>query len=284
MNNLNNNVAILIIFFNKLSQTILCIESFLAGKQNIYILNNASDEASWKLLKQKYEHNKQVFLFHSDVNLGPARGRNLLIEKCNEEWFFFVDNDICIKPEEGWKTLFDKKVEEQKDALIFCPKVFNVHEDSYASPHHFIKKNGVVYLKNSDNNITNYFSCCGVIIHRKIFDTYGNFDNELFAFEDYEFSIRALCSPLGEFKVYPLDEIELIHDHQVQKNKTDKKAVLERYNEDRIKNSLQRLMDKHSIIFDHEWEWWTRKQVAAMNGQTFIGKVKYRLNRLFGRI
>jgi len=246
-------------------------------------LNNASEGISWKALQEKYKNNDRIVFFNSDTNLGPGRGRNVLLEKCIEEWIFLVDNDICIQPADSWKALFDTNVAMQKGARIFCPKVFNVHENSYAIPHHFTKRDSTINMEEATTTITNYFSCCGVIIHRKIFEAYGNFDAELFAFEDYEFSIRALCSPMGAFEVYPLQGIELVHDHQVQQKKVDKKAVLERYDEDRIRASLQRLVDKHGIIFDHNWQWWTRKQVADMTGRSFLKKIKHILGRWYSR-
>ena len=272
---MHNKVAILIVFFNKLSQTIECIDSFLPSGEHIYILNNASDDASWKALQEKYKHNHCLHFFHSDTNLGPAGGRNLLIDNCTEDWIFLVDNDVCIEPANDWKSLFDEALENKKDASVFCPKIFNVHDNSYATPHQFIKTNGQVYLEEAAVGVTNYFSCCGVIIHRNIFQLHGNFDSELFAFEDYEFSIRALCSPMGELKVFPLPEITLIHHHQAHKNTVDKKAVLERYNENRIEASMQRLEQKHQIKFEHEWKGWTKKQVANMtkNINPYLGRL-----------
>lgn len=280
---MSNKVAVLIIFFNKLSQTILCVESFLKAEQNIYILNNGSDEESWKIIKNNYSHNSLVFLFSSDVNLGPAGGRNFLIEKCFEEWIFIVDNDVCITPDKEWKKCLDEKINNQLDGLIFSPKIFNVHDNSYSIPQNFIHIDDLVYLTETDKAVTNYFSCCGIIINRKIFEMYGYFDHNLYAFEDYEFSIRALLSPLGELKVYQISEIELLHDHQVQNSKNDRSAVLERYNEGKIMHSMQHLTNKHSIQFDHNWQWWTRKQVALMTKRSIFRRLENLFKRLLFR-
>lgn len=271
---MDNNIAILIIFFNKLAQTISCIESFIPSGQNIYILNNASEPFAWNTLQKQFIDNQQISFYHSNINLGPAGGRNLLLKKCKEEWLFLVDNDLCIKPESNWKQLFDEEVLKAQTAKIFCPRVFNVHENAYSDKHKFKEKNGIVYMENSNEKITNYFSCCAVIINKSIFNTYGNFDEELFAFEDYEFSIRAMLSDAGNLEIYPLDTIEVIHDHQFQKTKHDKKAVLERYNETKIHKSMERIMIKHGVAFEHDWQWWTRKQISDMNGKSFVGKIK----------
>jgi GT2 family glycosyltransferase len=280
---LENNIAILIIFFNKLTQTISCIESFIPSGQNIYILNNASEPFAWNVLQKKFEKNTNINFYHSETNLGPAAGRNLLLKKCKEEWIFLVDNDICVKPKNNWRQLFNEQVAHIREAKIFCPRVFNVHENEYATKHRFTSTNGIVFMEETNEKITNYFSCCAVIINQSIFKTYGDFDEGLFAFEDYEFSIRAMLSSEGDLQIYPLDDIEVIHDHQFQKSKTDKKAVLERYNELKIQKSLDLIIHKHGITFEHEWQWWTRNQITKMNGQNFLGKVKRTVKNFFRR-
>ncbi len=271
---MKNNIAILIIFFNKLSQTISCIESFLPSQQNIYILNNASDPIAWAHLQRQYIHNKNIFFYNSNINIGPACGRNLLLEKCKEEWIFIVDNDIFIKPQNDWKQLFDAHVLKMPKAKIFAPRIFNVHENAYACNQKFVVKNKVVYMEDTTEKITNYFSCCAVLINRLVFEEYGNFDNNLFAFEDYEFSIRAMLSEAGNLEVFSLDDIEVIHHHQFQRKRQDKKAVLERYNESRIEKSMTQMVNKYGITFEHEWRWWTKKQIAEMNGKTFFEKIR----------
>jgi hypothetical protein len=83
-------------------------------------------------------------------------------------------------------------------------------------------------------------------------------------FEDYEYALRALLSDKGSFEVHHIETIKLIHDHQYQKKASDKKAVKQRYNEEKLTASYNRLIEKYGIAFDHDWQWWTRKQVADM--------------------
>lgn len=271
---MNSTIAILIVFYNKISQTISCIDSFVLSKQNIYILNNASDRKSWQVLKNRYSSYTSIIFFDSDINLGPAGGRNLLIEKSKEEWIFIVDNDVCIRQENSWKKNFDEQISKNKKYKIFSPRIFNVHENSLVSANRFIKRGNTIYLEYTNAPVTNSFSCCGVIIHRDIFNLYGKFDDKLFAFEDYEFAIRAICSKFGEIEVYQLSEIELLHDHQVQTSQIDKKAILVRYDQNRIHASMEWLTKKHKIQFEHNWEWWTKKQLSEMYGKSIMQRVK----------
>jgi GT2 family glycosyltransferase len=250
---------------------------FLPSNQHIYILNNASEGNGWALLQEKYSSNTNISFYHSEINIGPAGGRNVLLHHAKEEWIFVVDNDITIEPEKNWKQIFDEQQAQFPEIKIFCPRVYNVHEKNYSAAHQFTNKDGVVHMIDSDAELTNYFSCCAVIIHSSIFETYGPFDADLFAFEDYEFSIRAMLSANGNLQVQTLKQITAVHDHQVQKSKADKKAVLERYDAEKIQKSMEHIVAKHHIAFAHEWQWWTKKQLFDMNGQSFLEKLKRKL-------
>ena len=280
---MNNAVAVLIIFFNKLDQTIECIESFIPSQQSIYVLNNGSDKKLWKALQKKYSGNKQITLFHSDSNLGVAVGRNYLIQKTSEPWILIVDNDIIIKDDQNWIHKFHTLLKEYPVQEIFTFRIYNVHEQAYVKPIKVLKQQRSVSIEVTEELFTNCFPGTGSAIHRNVFDKYGLFDATLFVgFEDYEFALRCMNAPSGELKVLHTNEIELVHDHRFQKKNVDKDAVKERYNEQRIKESYNSIVKKYDIEFEHDWQWWTRKQVADMTGKTILGKIKQRIAGLIG--
>ncbi len=266
---METSFGILIIFFNKLVQTIECIQSFLPSKENIYVLNNGSGQMAWNELKNTFKDCSQISFFNSEINLGPSGGRNILIDKCKDEWMFIVDNDVKVKQVDNWPELLSMHIKRYPEALAFSPRIFNVHDNAYQTPHQFVLKDRVVFMEESTDVVTNHFTCCGVIINRRLIEQLGNFDERLFAFEDYEFSIRALCANTA-LQVRQVPELELIHEHKVQKSAPDKKAIAERYNESRIEKSMQHLVEKHSISFDHEWKWWTRKQLVKMQADSLL--------------
>lgn len=270
---MHNPVAILIIFFNKLSQTIECIESFIPSGQKIYILNNASEENSWRVLQSKYNSNSRIVFFNSIENIGPARGRNLLIKNTAEDWLFLVDNDITIEPE-NWLTVFQNYLLKKPEVKIICPRLYNVHEKSYVVHPEFIKRGNEVLLKDSNLEVNNYFPSGASIVTRSVFDNFGLFEESLFGFEDYEYAIRLLCHPDFNLEVHNINEITLRHNHQFQKKRVDKNAVKERYNKHKLEESFRLIEKKHDVKFEHNWEWWSMKQINDMTKSSFLEMIK----------
>lgn len=268
-------VDILILFFNKIDQTISCINSFLPSGQHIYVLNNGSGEEQLKKLQQYFQGNQQVHLLDAGKNLGVSGGRNFLIEYTDAPWLLSVDNDITIKPEWEWLKEFEDFISLHPEAQIVSPHIYNVHEDAYSEQLKIQLQDKKVMVDTGRFNITNCFPGGASIINRNIFEKYGLFDDGMFVgFEDYEYALRAMLSGKGDLEVYHLNSIELIHDHQYQKSGKDKEAVRQRYNEDKLKASYNRMVQKYGISFDHEWQWWTRNQVTVMTEKAWVSKVK----------
>lgn len=271
---MKNQIAILILFYNKLEETIACIESFLPSYQPVYVLNNGSDARLWKRLQAQFGCISQVTFLHSDVNLGISAGRNLLIQRTRELWLLIVDNDVRMKNPSDWVSRFDNLVAQHPVYKVFTLHIYNVHEKADAKPVRIEKKDYRITIESCDEMVTNCFPCTGTILHRSIFETYGLFDESLFVFEDFEYGIRCLHTPEGELSVLHVAEIELIHDHRFQHQNVNKKAIRERYNEQRIRESCCHIEKKYNIKFDHHWEWWTRKQVKEMAGRSLATRIK----------
>jgi len=281
---LKPGVAILVLFYNKLDQTIECIESFLPSGQNIYVLNNGSDKLQWKKLQVNFKQQETIIFLDAGSNLGVSGGRNYLIKYTKEAWIFSIDNDIRVQPENNWLEIFEKFIINTPAAKIICPALFNVHENLWSQQ---------LFLSNSANQISvetgnltesNIFPGGGSIVHRSVFNTYGLYDEEMFVgFEDYEFGLRAMVSGKGELKVYHCAQIELVHDHRFQKSNNDKEAVRQRYNEQKLKASYDRMVSKYDIVFEHDWKWWTQKQVADMTQNKRVSQLKTALKKILGK-
>jgi GT2 family glycosyltransferase len=277
---MNNRIAILILFFNKVDQTIDCINSFLPSGEPIYVLNNGSDTGQLEKLKKTFISNPLVHILGGTENLGVSGGRNYLIQHTTEEWLLSVDNDITVSPANGWLQIFEEYIKANPDVKILCPHIYNVHEKEYALQLQVEINNREVSIQTGSFARTNCFPGGASIIHRSVFKQYGLFDEEMFVgFEDYEYALRAMLSPQGAFEVHHLKGIELIHDHQYQKNSKDKEAVRQRYNEDRLSKSYDRLVKKFGVVFEHNWQWWTRNQVAVMTEKTWVSRFKRVLAR-----
>lgn len=276
-------VDIFILFFNKVDQTISCVNSFLPSGQHVYVLNNGSDEQQLKKLQQSFQENNRVHILDAGKNLGVSGGRNFLIQHTTAPWLLSVDNDITIRPS-NWLQLFCAYTDVSPAAQIVAPRIYNVHEQLYSEQLRVRVENKKILIDTGNFPLTNCFPGGASFIRRTVFEQYGLFDEEMFVgFEDYEYALRAMLSDKGAFEVHHLETIELVHDHQYQKSSKDKEAVRQRYSEERLTASYERLVQKYGIEFDHHWQWWTRNQVVAMTEKPWVRKLKNILSRLRGK-
>jgi len=274
-------VDILILFFNKVDQTISCVNSFLSSGQNIYVLNNGSDSEQLKKIQHVFKYEKNVFILDAGKNLGVSGGRNFLINYTRAPWLFSVDNDITINQKNDWLQNFQQYLLKYPKLKIISPLMYNVHEDAYSQQLKLKLEKKRMFIETGNFDETNCFPGGASIIHRSIFDSYGFFDESLFVgFEDYEFGLRAMLSSLGPLSVHHVGFIELFHDHQFQKKNKDKEAVRLRYSKDKIKQSYDSIVKKYDIEFDHDWSWWTRNQLSVMTEPKLLRKLKHRIKRI----
>ena len=253
----SRNLAVCILFYEKLEQTIECIKSFLLSGVNIYILNNGSSPSARQALGQFCDNYKRIKIFDSNINLGVGVGRNYLISHTMEEWLLFVDNDITMKTSD-WLQRFAHHVSQCSDIEVFIPILFNVQENYYSSyPPFKIVGNNVIRDKKIVNDLTNSFPGGASFVNRKLFEQLGLYDDKMFVgLEDYEFCIRGIC--LGKpAKACLIHDIELVHDHRHTKKTEDRKALLTRYDVNLFEESYNRIVEKYNLILEGDWVNWS---------------------------
>ena len=263
-NEIIKNLAVCILFYEKLEQTIECIQSFLPSGASIYILNNGSSCSSRDEIGKFCDNHKQIKIFDSDNNLGVGVGRNYLITNTNEEWLFFVDSDITIKTFD-WMQKINKLVCKYPDTEVFIPKLFNVNENKYVSYRSIrIVEDKAFYDVEIINNLTNTFPGGASFLNRRLFDRVGLYDDKMFVgFEDFEICIRSICLGIP-IKAYLVQNIEMIHDHKKIKKNEDKRAVLTRYNYNYLEESFKRIYEKHNIYLESNWRNWVSSQIKDL--------------------
>jgi glycosyltransferase involved in cell wall biosynthesis len=270
------NLAVCVLFFEKVEQTVECIKSFLLSNVNIYILNNGSSSLARSILGKFCENYKQVKIFDSNKNLGVGVGRNYLINNTKEKWLFFVDSDIVVKTR-NWLQILKNYISKYPNIEVFIPKLFNVHEERYVSYRSIrIEGNKAIYDLGIENDLKNTFPGGASIVNRKIFDRLGLYDEKMFiGLEDYELCIRGILieSPV---KARMIHDIELLHTHRSLKNEEDKKATLTRYNANIIEKSHKRIAEKHNIILVSGWKNWITKQIEyTLKADVPLGKIRH---------
>ena len=241
------DLAVFILFYEKLGQTIECINSFLPSGVNIYLLNNGSSKSSRQLLGKYCKKYKQIKIYDSDVNLGASGGRNYLLARTDEEWLLSVDNDIVMRTND-WMKRFITHVSSNSEIEVFIPRLFVVHNNSYAIPYSYkIETNMAFPDQIIINDITNTFPGGASFINRHLFGRLGLYDDKLFGLEEFELSLRGIMSgkPVKGKLIY---DIELAHDHRPAQKKEDRDATLVRYDLYALDRSYKWIAEKHGII------------------------------------
>lgn len=260
------DLAIYILFHEKVAQTLECIKSFLPFYVPIYILNNGSSEHSVKELESFTNKYQNIKIFHSEKNLGVGVGRNYLIENTPEEWMFFVDNDITIDTY-NFIQILTSQMSVYPDIDVFIPKLFNIHDNMYTHHLEMSVLSNRVEMKVTDNVFTNTFPGGASIVNRRVFQKHGLYDTEMFVgLEDFELALRGLLNEIP-IKSKFIDEINLIHDHRTAQLDADKQAIIERYDFSKLEASYFRILEKYpSIHFEHEFRPWVIEQIDQMLG------------------
>ncbi len=259
--------AVLILFFEKARQTIECVKSFLPSGVRIYILNNGSSERNSRVVERFCASFDQVTLFRSEVNLGVSAGRNFLIEKTDEEFLFFVDNDIVIKTG-NWVDIALTAISAHPDAEAFAPRMFNVWENRFLPCFSIdIVDNRMVYryLQESECGPDTRLNCIlggASIVKRELFKRLGLYDSAMFVgFEDYELALRGIRTQ--PIVCIPMQDIILHHDHTPARgNACDRDAVAVRYRVSLHEESIRQIRDRHGVEFfnDINWRKWVARQ------------------------
>ncbi len=271
-------IAVLVLFHEKLAQTRECIDSFLPSGCNVYVLNNCSSEKSFTKLKNAFSSTESVSFFSADQNIGPAQGRNFLVSKTTEEWLFFVDNDITIEQEDTWREAVYKVIESSPEVEVIVPSLYNKHERAFAVHPRISISGRKLSLDSAPVKDLNYFPSGAALVRRNLFTTLGGFDDALFAFEDYEFAVNALMQK-KVMHIQQLKEIVLVHDHRYQKKNKDRSAVATRYDTAHLRRSFQHIESKHDVEFEHEWLFWSQKQRFDMTRKNLLRKLVLTLQR-----
>lgn len=260
--NLASDIAVCVVFFNKAEQTIECIESFAGAKTPIYLLNNGSAEVAAARVRKFCEALPQVRLIEAPTNGGPAAGRNVLVRESREPWLFFVDNDIRVGTP-GWLGLVRAHMAKADGADVLAPQIRNVWDDTLVRPVRIGVANGRAVFADAESDEGNIFPGGGAIVRRALFERVGLYDEELFAFEDFELALRAFLGG-REIRVRHIKDVQLLHDHRRVREPEDKETVLFRYNADRVGRAHEKVVQVHGVAFDPEYRAWLQEQIRTM--------------------
>lgn len=255
-------IAVCIVFLNKAEQTVETIDSFARSGLPVYVLNNGSAATATEAVKGHCLTYPNVKYLESRENVGCGGGRNILAKQAEEEWLFFVDNDITISGD-FWVENLQKHISHSRDIDAFVPRIRNTWDNTWVRPVRLMIQDGKALFLDLSSEFTNVFPGGGSVLNRMTLERLGYYDAELMAFEDFEVALRAIVNG-RELCVKHIQDIELLHDHRVVHTLEDNQAVRIRYDIDRVGKAHDKVERIYGVSFDKNYAEWLQQQIKDM--------------------
>lgn len=210
-----NKVAIIILNYNGLQNTLECISSVKRLKKTncqikIIVIDNNSQDSS----KKEFQRLAGITFIESTVNLGYSGGNNLGINdalRTNADFILILNNDVFID-----KNAISYLIKAASEADIISPKIyfskgFEFHKPRYKKDelgriiwyaggqidwNNIIGKHiGVDEVDNGQYNHKkelDFATGAAILVKREVFEKIGLFDEKYFLYlEDMDFCVRA---------------------------------------------------------------------------------------------
>lgn len=198
---MNNKVAIILINYNGLEDTLECIKSIeLSNYKNykVIVVDNNSKKDEGKIIK---ENCKQVKVINSKDNLGFSGGNNLGIKYAIDNHFdkiLLLNNDTIIDSD-----MIENLLKYSNASTIVAPKMYYYSDKNviWYGGGYISKLTGNAYhyqMNCEDQNDKDIKECtfatgCCMMIDSKIIQKYGYLSEEYFMYcEDTDYCLRLL--------------------------------------------------------------------------------------------
>lgn len=189
---LTTSVSVIIPTWNRWPRVQEAIDSVLAQTlkpQEIIVVDDGSDDGTTERLQAAYRHRAQLKLLRSE-NRGVSAARNLGIATSQGQWLAFLDSDDLWQEDKLARQL--AALDEAKQAgeeykICHCDEIW-IRRGRRVNPRlRHGKLGGWIY--------PHCLPLCAispsaVLIHRRIFEFLGTFDESLPACEDYDLWLR----------------------------------------------------------------------------------------------
>lgn len=280
-----DKISLCIIFFEKPDQTINCIRSVVDCNVPIYVLNNGSSVTSAEKVREYCARYRQVHFFSEEYNVGVGPARNLLIGYANEEWLFFLDNDITVDNKNWHQNLLREIADVDKGWEVLIPRLFNRHENRWQKYRNIRISDGNLSFEDKSSHSLNWFPGGASLVNRSVFERLGHYDENIFVGgEDIEFGLRGIFSG-NPVHARLIDSVSVTHSHEKVSTEDDSRSVKIRYDLSSIKKSFGLIESKYGIIIPEDWMKWNLCQKRLMiHGMSIYYYLKIKIRRLVEKI
>jgi protoporphyrinogen oxidase/GT2 family glycosyltransferase len=208
------NTAIVVLSYNNAADTMECLGSLsklAGGPYHIYLVDNGSTDSTVDKVREQFPDVEVLALGH---NFGVPIGFNKGIIKALRDGFEYVmilNNDTVSDPKMITEML--QVAQADHDCAIVMPKVCYyppkerplTRSDVWADGGYFRKFPPTIKLKDNRTRIDfdnprkiEYAPTCGLLMHKRVFDNIGLFDEGFFFFyEDWDYSERIRAAGLN---------------------------------------------------------------------------------------
>lgn len=203
---MEEKISIILVNYNGLQYNDACIESLLGstfcGGLQIVVVDNASTDASYAELEERWGQHPQITLLQTGENCGFAGGNNIGIRKALEsepDYIMLLNNDtvveadaieemVKLQKQQGGIVTAKIKYADQPDVIWSAGGEFSgmIWKSSHTGLN---QKDGAAYEQDRRCSFTN--GCC-MLMSRTVFEKLGYLDERFFLYyEDNEYSLRA---------------------------------------------------------------------------------------------
>lgn len=233
-------VSVIIPMYNRESTIQRAVDSVLSQTYTnieVLIVDDASTDNSVRML-DKYKHDSRVKLLCQTTNQGANAARNRGIREAKGEYIAFHDSDDEWLPQKLEKQL--RYMEEENFDISFC--AFKRH---YTEAVQIIPD---ISQELSSEEIReklkrgNIIGTPALVVHRKVVQTVGVFDEEMPRLQDYEYAIRIA----KEYDIGFLNEV-LLNEYELEGCISS--------NPKSMKCAYALLLKKHADFIDVDYIW-----------------------------
>ncbi len=225
-------VSVIVPVYNGVRYISRCVESVLCQldrDMELIVVDDASTDGTFDLLKSRFKNNEKVVLVRCTVNRGAASARNTGIKLARGEYIAFCDAD------DEWEN---SKLKRQM-------AYFELHPDTQIL---FVGNKTVLEVRTGrTEKLASYaklnkIHLCTALIRKDVFHKIGILDENLRIREDTEWIVRAKCS--GCVDAF-LDEP--LYIRYIQDDGLSAGVVMERGRKERVLDAFVRGIRRKSL-------------------------------------
>lgn len=231
----NKLLAIILVNYNGAQDTIDCINSIRQSqgiKYKVIIVDNASKQQNYELLKQHYSNATDVILYQNKKNSGFSAANNIgtsIAKEIGATHVLYLNNDTVVSPD-AFLELFAC----DNEATVLTGKILYYFDKNliwYAGGNYLPWKGTTVhegvnldYHLFNENRYVSFATGCYVFIPVKVLNKIGEWQEEYFLYsEDVAYSLKMAAMGV-KIKYCPKSVIY----HKVSQS-TDKNSDLSNY-------------------------------------------------------